>query len=158
MFDRVMSEGRGIGLPSVFFFAPLLVFRMRHYEPIQYISRVKSIYHDISRLSAMWKRASRGPIAVRVLNAARSLSVRRQWQGLVFLEEGFTNDHSVRRFYEGRSAVVPEMLIQVLKARLGPYFELLEPQALSAEAGPDHMVKCRSEAVPAQSGGREGKG
>jgi radical SAM superfamily enzyme YgiQ (UPF0313 family) len=130
MFDRMTSEGRVLGgLPSMFFFAPMLVLRMQNYEPVEYLRRMRSLYRSISGVKATWSRVQRGSLAVRVLNAARGISVRSQLRRLAWLEHLATKDVSVRRFYDGKSTEVPGPFAAILKARLGPYFDLLGQRA-----------------------------
>ena len=71
LFDRMRSTGRVFdALPSVFFFAPMIVFRMQNYEPMEYLRQMTSLYQKIGGLKATWKRVQHGSFASRVLNAA----------------------------------------------------------------------------------------
>ena len=102
----------------------MIVFRMQHYEPMEYLRQMTSLYQKISGLKATWKRVQHGSFASRVLNAARAISARLQMGRLSRLEHLAANDRSVRSFYSGASKEVPRPFVEILKARLGPLFRI----------------------------------
>jgi hypothetical protein len=138
MYDRCLAEGRILaGIPFAFYYTPYLILRPRHYDPLTYYDLLIRLYRTVasSRLLLRRLRSTRnGPL--RILHFLRTAGMRVSARGLQVMRRRIACDPELRAFLEGRSDRLPGFYHERLRARLGPYLELLSSHDLRPQLEP----------------------
>ena len=133
LFDRMLAEGRLLrAMPFALYYNPYLVVVLRNYEPGAYYRHLIDIAATVASTAALAHRLfDRGPPALRLVHALRSLAVKREMNAFCVIERKLSTDGEFRAFHEGRSESLPEWYRTVLRGRLGRYADVLSDQDLT---------------------------
>lgn len=138
MYDRCLAEGRILGeIPFAFYYTPYLILRPRHYDPLSYYDLLIRLYRTVAASGLLLRRlrsTRKGPL--RILHFLRTAGMRVSTLGLQVMRRRIARDAELRAFLEGRSRKLPGFYRERLRARLGPYQELLSGHDLTPELEP----------------------
>ena len=133
LFDRLLAEGRVLrAMPFALYYNPYLVVMLKNYDPVAYYRHLIDIAATVASTGALAHRLfDRGPPALRLVHALRSLAVRRELAAFRVIERKLSTDRAFRAFHESGRGPLPGWDRETLRARLGPYADVLGEQDLT---------------------------
>jgi radical SAM superfamily enzyme YgiQ (UPF0313 family) len=132
MYDRYLTEDRILEeIPFAFYYTPYLTLRVRHFDPLSYYDSLIRLYGAVASNKLLLRRLrSTRRSSLKLLHLLRTGGMRRSLIGLQFMRRRIARDPELRAFLEGRSRRLPGFYHERLRARLGPYLELLSGEDL----------------------------
>jgi len=150
MYDRYLAEGRILTeIPFAFYYTPYLIIRPRHYDPLSYYDQLISLYRAVASNRLLLRRlGSVKRRSVRMLHFFRTAKTHAEVYDLQAMRRRIASDWELRSFLEGHSRKLPRFYHERMKARLGPYMELLSAEDLRPELEPLGAAAARDEPAP----------
>ncbi|HEX5718313.1 MAG TPA: radical SAM protein [Thermoanaerobaculia bacterium] len=138
MYDRNLAEDRILKeIPFAFYYMPHLIMQPRHYDPLSYYDLLIRLYRAVVSNRLLLRRVhSARTKGLGMLHTLRTLGMRAQLAKLRAIRDRIARDPEMRAFLEGRSRRLPDFYREQLKARLGPYQELLSEEDMRPELEP----------------------
>lgn len=138
MYDRFLAEDRILKeIPFAFYYMPHMVIRPRHYDPLSYYDCLIRLYRAVISNKLLLRRVrSARTRGLRMLHTLRTVGMRSQLGQLRAIRARIARDPEMLAFLEGRSRRLPAFYRERMKARLGPYAELLSEEDVRPELEP----------------------
>jgi hypothetical protein len=132
LYDRLLAEGRILEeTPFAFYYMPHIVIRPRHYDPLTYYDLLIRLYRTVASSRLLLRRIARARTpGLRALHTLRTLGARADLGRLQGIRARILRDPELRAYLEGGSRRLPTFYRERLRARLGPYGELLSEEDL----------------------------
>jgi radical SAM superfamily enzyme YgiQ (UPF0313 family) len=127
LHEAMLRDGRVLrAMPFGFYYAPFLVMRPRHYDPVGYYERLIRLYSHAASPAMLRRRlASARSRLIRFVHRVRTAGLRSQVASLRRLHAMLRDDAGMRAFHEGRAAPLPERYHALYERMLGPFAGLL---------------------------------
>ena len=132
LYDRYLAEDRILTeIPFAFYYTPYMVIRPRHYDPLSYYDQLIRLCRAVASNELLLRRlrSARNP-GLRMLHVLRTVGMHTQIRELRAIRGRIARDPEMLAFMEGRSRRLPAFYREQLKARLGPFAELLSEEDL----------------------------
>ena len=127
LFDELHSEGRVLEqMPFTFYYAPYLVIKIKHYDPVDYYGHLADLFeHCSSRRMMKMRYQSSQQWKIKLVHWVRSLDARNQVQVYRRIQNRLRSDRQFYDFHTGRSTTLPGYYSRKFSRMLGPLAELL---------------------------------
>lgn len=138
LYESHLAEGRILeAMPFAFYYAPNMVLRLRHYDPIEYYDLLIEIFAAATSGRMLMRRlASARKPGLRPLHTLRTMALRSDLATLRRIRRRLATDPQLRAFHEGRNEDLPGFYRRALAAKLGSYAELLSQSDLKPRFDP----------------------
>jgi len=125
--DQYEREGRILStLPFAFYYTPYLAIQLKNYDPVTYYDHLIAIHEAIVKPSMFVRRlATQTTRTIRLVHSLRGFATHAELTNLRRIRNMLATDRQFRAFHEGETDTLPAFYWNELKARLGPYAELL---------------------------------
>ncbi len=128
--EQLRREGRILeSMPFSFYYAPYLVMRLKHYDPVTYYEKLIQLFEHCCSLQMLKQRmTSTTRPTVRLIHLTRTASTRAWINVYRGILRRLRSDSELRTFHEGKSQALPEFYHRIYEQMLGPYAELVSRQ------------------------------
>jgi len=130
LHDQLRQEGRILeSMPFSFYYAPYLVMRLKHYDPVTYYEKLIELFEHCCSFRMLKQRMnSTTRPTVRLIHLTRTASTRAWINVYRSILRRLRSDSELRTFHEGKSQALPEFYHRIYERMLGPYAELVSRQ------------------------------